>query len=282
MTELKEQSQLFGKKEGRSFSPYFASAYFLTVGILYLWGYWLPFNINILEYMGLADVLRYTVLPIASAIFIYGFVFAASGLMSFRKTLPYGGGKETVIGQKLNELVQKGFLSHPLHAVLVLCIVAFLIFGPDEKWYGLPLLIAFPAQLFLMKHGFLESKFLNDDSRSTIILLLCLMPMWAFGYGRTHAHNILDGRVYQYVTSSIDGIAVVDNSENPDLRIKYLGRAGDSIFLLQPDKTVSIVQAGSVKVLRLKFCDWCDYVNKPTVLSSLKNSNAEIPATKKP
>ena len=48
---------------------YFGSLYFVSVGALYLWGYWSAFNINILAYLSLADVLKLTAYPIALALF---------------------------------------------------------------------------------------------------------------------------------------------------------------------------------------------------------------------
>ena len=70
---------------------YCSSAYFFSVAALYLWGYWSPFKINILEYVSLSDVIKIAAFPIASV-----FILVAIGMLivkfffltgSFRKIL---------------------------------------------------------------------------------------------------------------------------------------------------------------------------------------------------
>ncbi len=66
-------------KEKVSTYLYFSSLYFVTVGVLYLWGYWTTFEVNILEYLSLADIVKSTAYPIAST-FIF-FVIGVIGIL---------------------------------------------------------------------------------------------------------------------------------------------------------------------------------------------------------
>jgi len=51
-------------------TPYWSTAYVVVVAVLYLWGYWSPFNINVLEYLSLADVVKAAAYPLASVFFL--------------------------------------------------------------------------------------------------------------------------------------------------------------------------------------------------------------------
>jgi hypothetical protein len=62
---------------------YLASIYFLGVGVLFLWGYWSEFGINVLEYMDVGDILMAASYRIARAI-----VWTAFGFFIARIVLP--------------------------------------------------------------------------------------------------------------------------------------------------------------------------------------------------
>ena len=46
---------------------FIASFYFVVVGVLYLWGHWYSFEVNILEYISLTDIVKVTLIPIISS-----------------------------------------------------------------------------------------------------------------------------------------------------------------------------------------------------------------------
>jgi hypothetical protein len=80
-------------REGVSYL-YFGSLYFVTLGVLYLWGYWSSFGIDILEYISVAEVLELMAHPVA-----YGFAAFALGAVvgsyfpPLRRVFPAGGGR---------------------------------------------------------------------------------------------------------------------------------------------------------------------------------------------
>ncbi len=106
---------------------YLGSFYLISVGVLYLWGYWPAFGINILGYMSLTDVLKLTAYPLVSS-----FIFVATGvvvgeLVGFRRTLPPGAGRDTPTGRILLRLAP--FLA----AAYALVTLALLLCGPVRK-----------------------------------------------------------------------------------------------------------------------------------------------------
>ena len=73
---------------------YVSSLYFLAVGVLYLWGYWPSFGVNVLEYAGLTDIIKTAAYPVAS-LFVFFAVGAVFGELLASDALPPGGGAGT-------------------------------------------------------------------------------------------------------------------------------------------------------------------------------------------
>ena len=45
-----------------------AYAYFILVGISYMWGYWLPFELNILAFADVTDIIKASAYPLLPAV----------------------------------------------------------------------------------------------------------------------------------------------------------------------------------------------------------------------
>ncbi len=130
---------------------YAATLYFITVGVLYLWGYWSTFGINILQYMTLGDALKMAAYPIASGFISVAVGVVLSSLTGLARALPPGGGRNTAVGRELNRL--KG----PLIIVYSLAVLAIALYGNALKWIVLPLMVAPPVSVALDNRGFLAS-----------------------------------------------------------------------------------------------------------------------------
>lgn len=220
------------------------SAYFLAVGVLYLWGYWARFDINILEYLGLPDVIKLTAYPIASA-FVFTFVGMVLGEIMVGGRLPYGGGRDTPVGIFLNR--HKGTI---VGAYVVGTTLLF-FYGPDEKWEILPFFLSWPVY-FAAKEADLLDEIRNDSARSVVIFVISILPFWAYGHGRIEAVHVHDGTKYKYLAESIPGVKIDDPAKEKN-RYKYLGHAGGFIFLLAPDaQSTVIVPFEKIEALRVK------------------------------
>jgi hypothetical protein len=233
-------------KERVSTYLYLSSLYFVTVGILYLWGYWRTFDLNILEYLSLADILKSTAYPIASA-FIFFLIGVMLGSHLPQRGLQPGDGKNTRIGKILKRL-------SPFLAAVYAVGVYILLFSFDspQKWNYLPMLIAIPVALLVNNNGLFESPIPPSKYRMPIILLIIALPIYSFGYGALNAAKIVDGKEYKYVVSQVDGINI-SNDADASQRLRFLGQAGDFLFLLHPAKnTLIIMKYEQAKILQLK------------------------------
>lgn len=226
---------------------YFASLYFVTVGVLYLWGYWSTFGINILEYLSLTDVLKATAYPIVTALVLTAIgAVIGEGLTNsnvFRNSLPLGGERNTKIGPFLRRLAPY------IVTLYILGTGSLLVFGPIQKWNVLPILLAIPIFMFLENAKLFERAIPHARPRSIIIYLLAVLPPLAYGRGVLAANSIQTGQAFTYTTSAIPGYRVANE---PLKQLRLLGHANETIFLLDPTKASVIVlklQAGEPLIL---------------------------------
>lgn len=229
-----ESSPQFQQKESSAY-VYFSSLYFVTVGALYLWGYWSPFGVNILEYLNLTDIVKSTAYPIASAFGFLALGVILSDLTGGKRTFPVGGGSNTSIGRTLRK-------NKPLLLMLYIAgSLAVLVFGPIEKWQMvLPILLGIPIALYASERNFLAHHIPEESTRSVCLFLLAILPFFAFGHGHLKAHAILEGKIFDYVLSPIDNAPVTLEAE-PSQRIRFIGHAGDFLFFWEPKKSLLVI-----------------------------------------
>jgi len=226
-------------------TPYWSSAYLFAVAVLYLWGYWSPFNVNVLEYLSLADVVKAAAYPLAS-VFVFAAVGALIGEAMFPEGfLPSGGGANTKVGFWLRKAAPI------IVTAYVMATSLYLIFGSVDKWRFLPILIAIPVCFALKEAGLLETLLKSDRARTVVLFLLAALPPFAYGEGTLKAHRLLTGTDYSYVASDIAGHPF-DSKSKVETRLRYVGKAGDQYFLYAPGKrSVLVIPLSEAKVLEV-------------------------------
>jgi hypothetical protein len=225
---------------------YWSSAYFLSVAILFLWGYWAPFSVNVLEYVTLSDIVKTAAYPVASA-FLFMAAGAVMGQMTFPQGfLPPGGGAQSPAGRWLRKFGPQ------LLTLYALATLVLFIFGPIQKWLIAPMLVALPVTIILGELKVLSASLPHDATRSAILLLLVSLPLFAFGHGRIKANDIITGKSYSYTNSTIEGHTVAAEAE-PSQRPRYIGRAGDLYFFYLPKAASTLlVPHAQTKALELR------------------------------
>ncbi|MBM6447342.1 MULTISPECIES: hypothetical protein [Pseudomonas] len=239
------ESIISEENETKTLTAYWSSAYFFAVAVLYLWGYWSPFKVNILEYVSLSDVLKAAAYPIASV-----FIFLALGALLGEVMFPHGllpkSSGVTKVGRWLHRIVPH------IETFYVAGALLYAIFGSVDKWRIVPVLIAIPVSLTLKELGVLQNFLKSDRSRTFVLFLLTALPPMAYGQGALKANDIISGKTYTYVISEVAGHSF-DPGSKVNARLRYVGKAGDQYFLYAPEtNSVLILSISEAKFLELK------------------------------
>jgi hypothetical protein len=256
---------------------YWLGPYAIAVSTLYLWGYWGSFHVNVLESIGLTDIIKAAVYPIASAFAFFAIGAILGEVFSPTLDLPPGGGANTAIGKFLRKVL-------PLAVtVYVLGVVFLLLAGPPEKWLVLPALLATLVYLPLKSTRLLAEEFKSDGARSIVVFLLAALPVSAYGRGILDATDVLAGNRYTYAVSDLPGQPCIASAK-PEALPRYVGRANDRYVFFQPtNQAVSFIAVGEVKALVLKRHEQGDEVSaKLPSPRTPASSPAAIPASSPP
>ena len=218
------------------------SAYFIAVGALYLWGYWGSFGVNILEYLGLTDVVKVAAWPVGSA-FVFLLVGFVLGETAPGTRLPEGGGRHTRVGKWLNRHARAlGFGFMLLMTVLVTV-------GPPQIWLLAAGLVGVVLGLPLKNFPPIVRQVPNDSIRTVLTFATVVLPIYAFGQGKVNADEIRSGYKYLYVLPGSEGITATGDIKTSS---RYVGYAGNTFFFWEPTTNgVTLVPATTVKALML-------------------------------
>jgi len=208
----------------------FSIPYFIAVGACYLFGYWGAIGINVLEFVGFADIAKLAVYPLVAGLLLtaLGAVFSE---ITTGKHLPVGGGEHTPIGRFGRRFAR------PILAIVVLGIVAIYLFAVEPvKWFAIAfLVILFAAPLSSMEPIIVALP--NPKARFLLLQAGLLLPILAFAYGRLDiylATKLISAKTVDVVRSKLP---LVSEAKLP---VVYLGLLGTT-FVLRETKSGQLV-----------------------------------------
>jgi hypothetical protein len=231
-------------------AKYWLGPYAIFVAILYLWGYWGTFNVNVLEHINISEVVKIAVYPLVSAFLFFVIGVVIGEVISPRGALPEGGGRDSVLGRFLNKNIGKLLA---LFLFINLAVFLYLDFiGSPEKWHILVPLFALLTYFPLKSSDLLRNELKSDKVRSVAIFVLSALIPFAYGRGVINANNILTGKNFLY--QNIDPPSVQDDSAaEPSARLRYLGKLNDRFIFFDPVKEATVfVAMAEIKALELK------------------------------
>jgi len=218
-----------------------ALAFSLVVAVCYLWGYWGTFDIDIMYYLDLSELIVMSAVPLLGICVMLVLCVSISSILHIDSS---AGTHSSVLGSFLKpELI---------YSLSLLAIIIIVIIGGTAQW----LLLAIPFALFLttfiVANGSIFNKVLENRELFFVVLIATMLPSLAFGYGKTQGLQIETGSRFQQA----------DLSNNPELNsrvdLRYLGKAGEHIFLFdgmsreliitsQPDNQLLVLNKASIK-----------------------------------
>ena len=207
--------------------------------VLYLYGYWDTFGIDILQYAKFEDIIIATgsliayekLIPISLGIF-YGVLQTK---VLFPKLEP-GGGNNIKIAQFFLQNTQAKCLG--LLIIFVIGLLIWLFVPTSVKMHLFPVVFAIPLSTIICNNTNFLSVIKDYTIRSTIVVVLLYTLSGAYLFGKNKAESILnDSPNTLYETKS---------------KRKYLGYVNGYFFLLSPDNSeTTILRAKSLDSLVL-------------------------------
>lgn len=220
--EQEKPERLFAKL-GLSGVISVATAYSVAVGLAYLWGYWSPFNVNILEYMGFADIFTAAAWPLMGT-----FVSMMGGmLVAGPSNKQEGVASKSRIG---SALIWYWANLQQLHFALIL-----LVFTLDTtvKWWLLGLMCGVPLSVYLMQHNWVAQVPLPRDFLMVIVFFVVAAPFAAIHTGLRNSESLRDGQTYLAVYSDVEGFPIAANTK-AESRLRLIGLRGETLFMWDP------------------------------------------------
>ncbi len=203
-----------------------ALAFSLVVAVCYLWGYWGTFDIDIMYYLDLSELIVMSAVPLLGICVMLILCISISSILNIDST---AAANSSVLGSFLRpELI---------YSISLLAIIIIVIIGGTAQW----LLLAIPFALFLttfiVANGSIFNKILENRELFFVVLIATMLPSLAFGYGKTQGLQIETGSKFQQAVLSSHS----ELGNRSDLR--YLGKAGEHIFLLDGTNRELIITA---------------------------------------
>jgi hypothetical protein len=192
----------------------------LALSVLYLFGFWESFGLNVLEFIGFSDVLAHALFPIL--------------VLIAAQVIPFVAGRLTAASRAQSPppdaLVQFG--RKYWWWLAVLCVVGcFLALGlmsePERSLISIAFLCLF---LLLLVSRAVQVGELKAEMRPLVSLVI-LLTFYVFVNGRMDAYQIIDGEGALVVDRSASKLMLNSNDDNS---LSYVGHLSDFYVLYEP------------------------------------------------
>lgn len=216
-----------------------AIAYGIAISLLYLFGYWSTFNINVLDYASLSDVVKIAIYPVfvsAVLVIIAPLVF---GFVSGRLLEKDPGKAFIIVSHRYTRW------STLVAIVIGIILIAWQRNGTAFKYAGICLTYAININI-PTNHRFLKPLIPNEVVRRIIIFILLMVLLCSFGSGRENGEKVLGGKGVSVVSTAIFKAKGTEEFRSKALlekqdSLKYLGAAGDYFLFMTLDNSEIII-----------------------------------------
>ncbi|MUH73193.1 hypothetical protein [Psychrosphaera haliotis] len=196
---------------------------------MYLFGFWGTFNVNVLEYIALTDVIKNALYPlIYSSIFIvFGLTIGNVVTAPLSKKMPAGGGKDLPEAKYFRWFFR-------LMALVIVAFALYLIFFEvgNTRWFKVAVFLSVPVIIMIGDAEFAKDYINNKQLRVLVVSILSVTLLYSYGWGAVHAERAkVSDQIFK-----ING--KISNQ-------KYVGWAGGFLFLWDNSKGTIVVKSKS-------------------------------------
>lgn len=219
------------------------SAYLLLLSVAYLWGFWGHFDINILNFIGVSDIIKSVIWPMTIALVMY-IVQVALNVFNGPKPKSTTGFSTKTKHEKIITIIEFSYMT--LILLIALAGVAYsLISGTKMQKYAAIGWILSSVLYFTTYKNREIMEYFPFKNKSFIYCLVCFLPVLFLSNG-----------VYQgnRITTGIDTFLIESNStctSNDSNKYRYIDAVGDKAFALSlKDNSVCIFKYEYLKLIK--------------------------------
>ena len=222
---------------------YLGTLYLLSASALYLFGFWDNFNINILEYIAVTDIIKLAIKNLLASVALFFIGYMAQQTL-FGRHLQPGGGANTPVGRAIHSC---RYLFLSFDVLIIISIYTFV--NTPNKWFYLAFCVGVPGGLFLSNMDYFRRLLPNTKTRINVLVILTAIPLLSYAGGNTTGYKIYSGNA-KYTVSEKESI-FKNFSLNYDALL-YIGMMGDHLFLFDKEtKKIYIHKTSSEDLLVL-------------------------------
>ncbi len=231
----------------------------LFSGISYLWGFWIKFDINILSYVALTEIVKASVYPALPAIGILAVYSAMDGFNSMSK-------------KQHDEYIKAGGLFKGFTYFFKFYCISMILLGLGSSAYTaitetgyLRLRGLYPlASLILFLYIMVSNKYLLAipvNLRVFVVSVFCFLPTASFNKGYSNGYVAMNHNAVGYYVVS-NGYC----SSTKDEKFRYIGVLGSRLFSLSSkDNSICITKSEDFKLVSYNKTPLNKQLNKSAV-----------------
>lgn len=219
------------------------SVYLLMLSTAYLWGFWGHFDINILNYIGVSDIIKSTIWPMIIALVMY-LTQVALNIFNGPKADSYENFSSKTKGEKVDIIIRYSYLG--LMAIITICAILYnLVTGSKMLRYvsigwGLSTVLYFTT---CRNSGLME--YIPFKNKALSYSLICYLPIIFLSRGVFEGERIKSGK---------DTFLIESNSicsSNTKNNYRYIDVFGDKAFALSlKDHSICIFKYEYLKLIK--------------------------------
>jgi len=220
--------------------------------VCYLWGYWGTFDIEIINHIGLGELIVLATVPLLGmAIMMLVCISLASILRIDLRNDPNRSSVSTGLGSFIRP--------EAIYILSLLSIILIVVIGGAAQWLLLAIPFAFFTTTFIVFNNLFATSKFNKRDLFFVVLIATLLPSMGFGYGKTKGLLIEQGISYKKI------VAANNLSINSSSDYRFLGAVGEQAFIFDGQNNNKVI----ISLQQLQ----------PLVLSGVPSHDKTAPAT---